>query len=43
MERFGDYKVLARHSHGADAVRVWVEHVRTGERSFHILTMNGVK
>lgn len=37
MDRYGDFRVIARHSHGSDAMRVWVEHVRTGERQFIIV------
>jgi hypothetical protein len=33
METYGDWKVTARHSAG-QVLRVWVEHVRTGERKF---------
>lgn len=37
MERYGDFRVIARHSSHGDAMRVWVEHVRTGERKFVII------
>ena len=33
VETYGDWKVTARHSAG-EVLRVWVQHVRTGERKF---------
>lgn len=37
---YGDYRVLRQHAHGSNALRVWVEHVHTGERSFHVVNLN---
>ena len=36
---YGEYRVLAQHAHGNGGLRVWVEHIPTGERSFRILTV----
>jgi len=33
METYGDWKVIRRHSQG-NVLRVWLEHVSTGERKF---------
>lgn len=36
---YGDYKVLAQHSHGSHGLRVWVEHLPTGRREFRVLSL----
>lgn len=33
MDRYGDYRVIRQHSQGS-VLRVWAEHVKTGERRF---------
>lgn len=33
MDRYGDWKVIAQHA-ASGVLRVWVEHVITGERKF---------
>jgi hypothetical protein len=41
--RYGDYRVLAQHSHEAGGLRVWVEHVPTGRREFRLINLTAVK
>lgn len=33
MDRYGDWRVIRQHAQG-NVLRVWVEHVTTGERRF---------